>query len=246
MLLVATVLLALIGAMLVVWALRPASLRAGRQWARLSPLERSLLLVEAAAGSESESERRRTLDRLALRLGEAQSPQLEQQTRALAWGEGATCTRRPDVARSRGTNDAEWGGAELMVELGRPSRGAIAPPPEAVDPERRRAGVRFRGAANANRSGRARGALSRRRRQRSCRCRTGTRAAPAALAGGKGLMIVIDVSSSTLGFSNTIARSLVALSNDPSQRQVSCSRRRARTSRCPPRPPGRRCADGRG
>ena len=42
--------------------------------------------------------------------------------------------------------------------------------------------------------------------------------APAALAGGKGLMIVIDVSSSTLGFSSTIARSLVALSNDPSQR----------------------------
>jgi hypothetical protein len=42
--------------------------------------------------------------------------------------------------------------------------------------------------------------------------------APAALAGGKGLMIVIDVSSSTLGFSDTIARSLVALSNDPSQR----------------------------
>jgi hypothetical protein len=31
-------------------------------------------------------------------------------------------------------------------------------------------------------------------------------------------MIVIDVSSSTLGFSSTIARSLVALSNDPSQR----------------------------
>ena len=42
--------------------------------------------------------------------------------------------------------------------------------------------------------------------------------APTALAGGKGLMIVIDVSSSTLGFSSTIARSLVALSNDPSQR----------------------------
>ena len=87
MLLVATVLLALIGAALVVWALWPASLRARRQWAKLSPLERSLLLVEAAAGSESETERRRTLDRLALRLGEARSPQLEQQTRALAWGE---------------------------------------------------------------------------------------------------------------------------------------------------------------
>ncbi len=86
-LLVATVLLALIGAALVVWALWPASLRARRQWARLSPLERSLLLVEAAAGNESETERRRTLDRLALRLGEAQSPKLEQQTRALAWRE---------------------------------------------------------------------------------------------------------------------------------------------------------------
>ena len=31
-------------------------------------------------------------------------------------------------------------------------------------------------------------------------------------------MIVIDVSSSTLGFSNTIAKSLVTLSDDPSQR----------------------------
>ena len=42
--------------------------------------------------------------------------------------------------------------------------------------------------------------------------------APTALAGGRGLMIVIDVSSSTLGFTSTIARSLAALSNDPSQR----------------------------
>ena len=31
-------------------------------------------------------------------------------------------------------------------------------------------------------------------------------------------MVVIDVSSSTLGFSNTIAKSLLALANDPSQR----------------------------
>ena len=43
-------------------------------------------------------------------------------------------------------------------------------------------------------------------------------AAPGALRGGSGLMIVIDVSSSTLGFSQTIARSLQTLSNDPSQR----------------------------
>jgi hypothetical protein len=42
--------------------------------------------------------------------------------------------------------------------------------------------------------------------------------APAALRGGDGLMVVIDVSSSTLGFSNMIAKSLLALANDPSQR----------------------------
>ena len=86
-LLVATVLLALGGAALVVSALWPPSLRARRRWAKLSPLERSLLLVEAAARQRDETERRRTLDQLALRLGEARSPQLELQTRALAWGE---------------------------------------------------------------------------------------------------------------------------------------------------------------
>jgi len=42
--------------------------------------------------------------------------------------------------------------------------------------------------------------------------------APAALRGGDGLMVVIDVSSSTLGFSNMIAKSLLALADDPSQR----------------------------
>jgi hypothetical protein len=41
---------------------------------------------------------------------------------------------------------------------------------------------------------------------------------PNALRGGDGLMIVIDVSSSTLGFSNMIARSLRTLADDPSQR----------------------------
>ena len=86
-LLIATVLLALGGAVLVVTALRPPSLRARRRWEKLSPLERSLALVEAAAASEDETERRRTLDQLALCLGEAQSPQLELQTRELAWGQ---------------------------------------------------------------------------------------------------------------------------------------------------------------
>lgn len=41
---------------------------------------------------------------------------------------------------------------------------------------------------------------------------------PPALRGGDGLMIVMDVSSSTLGFSDMIAKSLLALGNDPSQR----------------------------
>lgn len=86
-LLVATVLLALGGAALVISALWPPSLRRKRQWAKLSPLERSLLLVDEAARRDSETERRRTLDQLALRLGEAEAPQLELQTRALAWGE---------------------------------------------------------------------------------------------------------------------------------------------------------------
>jgi len=85
-LLVATLLLALGGAVLVVSVLWPSSSGA-RRWAKLSPLERSLQLVDAAARGESETERRRTLDQLALRLGEAKAPQLELQTRALAWGE---------------------------------------------------------------------------------------------------------------------------------------------------------------
>lgn len=83
----AVLILALAGAVLVVAALWPPSFRARRRWARLSPLERSLLLVEAAAGSEDEVERRSTLDQLALRLGEARAPDLERQTQALAWGQ---------------------------------------------------------------------------------------------------------------------------------------------------------------
>ncbi len=41
---------------------------------------------------------------------------------------------------------------------------------------------------------------------------------PDALRGGDGMMIVIDVSSSTLGFSDTIGRSLRVLARDPGQR----------------------------
>ena len=45
-----------------------------------------------------------------------------------------------------------------------------------------------------------------------------THGVPGALRGGDGLVVVIDVSSSTLGFSHLIAKSLLALADDPSQR----------------------------
>jgi len=61
---------------------------------------------------------------------------------------------------------------------------------------------------------------------------------PAALRGGKGLMIVIDVSSSTLGFSNTIARSLETLSNDPSQRAGLVLASQSAYMALPPETPG--------
>jgi hypothetical protein len=41
---------------------------------------------------------------------------------------------------------------------------------------------------------------------------------PTALTGGDGLMVVIDVSSSTLGFSDTIGKSLLVLARDPEQK----------------------------
>jgi hypothetical protein len=41
---------------------------------------------------------------------------------------------------------------------------------------------------------------------------------PVALRGGDGLMVVVDVSSSTLGFSDMIARSLLTLARNPGQR----------------------------
>ena len=41
---------------------------------------------------------------------------------------------------------------------------------------------------------------------------------PGALAGGDGLMVVIDVSSSTLGFSDTIGKSLLVLAREPEQK----------------------------
>jgi hypothetical protein len=89
LLLLAAALLGIVGAVLVVTALWPPSLLSRRRWQRLSPLERTLLQVEAAARSDDEAVRRRTLDQLATRLGESSSPSLEVRTRALAWGQSA-------------------------------------------------------------------------------------------------------------------------------------------------------------
>jgi len=86
LLLVAAALLGIAGAWLLVSALWPSGYLSRRRWRRLSPLERSLERVEAAARSDDEGERRRTLDELATRLADVPAPTLEGTTRALAWG----------------------------------------------------------------------------------------------------------------------------------------------------------------
>jgi hypothetical protein len=87
LLLLAAAMLGLVGVALVVTALWPPSFWSQRRWRRLSPLERSLAHVEAAARNGDESARRRTLDELATHLSEVPSPSLEVRTRALAWGQ---------------------------------------------------------------------------------------------------------------------------------------------------------------
>jgi hypothetical protein len=62
--------------------------------------------------------------------------------------------------------------------------------------------------------------------------------APASLRGGDGLMVVIDVSSSTLGFSNMIAKSLLALADDPSQRAGLILASQSAYMALPPETPG--------
>ena len=86
LLLVVASVLGLAGAALVLTTLWPSSYAAQRRLGRLSPLERSLLRVEAAA-RDDEATRRRTLDDLATRLGGVPAPALERRTRALAWGQ---------------------------------------------------------------------------------------------------------------------------------------------------------------
>jgi HAMP domain-containing protein len=78
--------LGLVGAALFVTALWSRSFLSRRRRRPLSPLERSLQRVEAAAQSD-EPTRRRTLDDLATHLGDVPAPALELQTRAIAWGQ---------------------------------------------------------------------------------------------------------------------------------------------------------------
>jgi hypothetical protein len=87
LLLIIAVGLGLAGAVLVVVALWPPSYLTKRRKRRLSPLERSLQKVEAAAEVDDESVRRQTLDDLASHLSEIPLPSLEARTRALAWGQ---------------------------------------------------------------------------------------------------------------------------------------------------------------
>ncbi len=76
----------LAGTALVVTALWPPAFLSQRRRRRLSPLERSLQRVEAAAQSD-EPTRRRTLDDLATHLRDVPAPSLELQTMAIAWGQ---------------------------------------------------------------------------------------------------------------------------------------------------------------
>jgi hypothetical protein len=85
--LLAAAVLGLAGTALVVTALWPPAFMAQRRRRRLSPLERSLQRVEAAAQNDDEPTRRRTLDDLATHLGDVPAPSLELQTRAIAWGQ---------------------------------------------------------------------------------------------------------------------------------------------------------------
>ena len=85
--LVAAAVLGLAGAGLVVAGLWPSSFRAKRRRRSLSPLERSLQRVEAAARDDDEPARRQTLDDLATRLSDVPSLALELRARALAWGQ---------------------------------------------------------------------------------------------------------------------------------------------------------------
>jgi hypothetical protein len=88
-LMVVAAVLLLAGGWLVASSLWPRFFYSRRRWRRLTPLERALAQLDAAAQVEDEDLRRRVLDQLADRLGEAELASLEQRSRTLAWRETA-------------------------------------------------------------------------------------------------------------------------------------------------------------
>jgi hypothetical protein len=89
--------LALVGVLLVVQGLWPQFFYSLKAWRRLTPLEQAIVQVEAAAGLEDETVRRRALDQLATQLDSAGAAELGLETRGLAWAADA-----PDRAELAG------------------------------------------------------------------------------------------------------------------------------------------------
>ncbi len=81
--------LGLFGTLLVIQGLWPQFPYSLRRWRQLSPLEQSLAQVEAASRVDDEALRRRVLDQLANHLGVVDAPELEFETRQLAWTQSA-------------------------------------------------------------------------------------------------------------------------------------------------------------
>lgn len=94
-------LLALVGALLVATGFWPRFFYSLRQWRRLTPLEQALVQLEAAAEIDDEAIRRRVLDQLANRLGEAELLSLERQSRELAWGQSPPHPDEIDLLQER-------------------------------------------------------------------------------------------------------------------------------------------------
>lgn len=78
-----------LGSLFVIQGLWPRFPYSLRRWRGLSPLEQSLAQVEAASLIGDEALRRRVLDQLANQLGAVDRPELEFETRQLAWTSNA-------------------------------------------------------------------------------------------------------------------------------------------------------------
>jgi hypothetical protein len=84
-----TAVLGVAGAWFVLTGIWPHLFSPQRRWRRLTPLEQALAQLEAAAEIEDDGVRRRVLEQLARRLGEADLPALERRSRTLAWSAAA-------------------------------------------------------------------------------------------------------------------------------------------------------------